>query len=76
MHQDLQTLLRCHMRAFAAIGGVSAEILYDRMKTAVIGEDGDGHVNYNRIVQTFLIPSAFLLTLRTGASKQFHGTRL
>jgi transposase len=35
-HQDLQTLLRCHMAAFAALGGVPREILYDRMKTAVI----------------------------------------
>jgi transposase len=48
MHQDLQTLLRCHMQAFAAIGGVPIEILYDRMKTAVTGEDGNGHVIYNR----------------------------
>lgn len=48
MHQDLQTLLRCHMLAFTAIGGVPLEILYDRMKTAVIGEDADGHIVYNR----------------------------
>jgi len=48
MHQDLQTLLRCHMLAFTAIGGVPIEILYDRMKTAVSGEDGDGHIIYNR----------------------------
>jgi transposase len=48
MHQDLQTLLRCHMLAFTAIGGVPIEILYDRMKTAVTGEDGDGHIIYNR----------------------------
>ena len=47
LHQDLQTLLRCHMLAFAAIGGVPVEILYDRMKTAVTGEDGDGHIVYN-----------------------------
>jgi len=39
MHQDLQTLLRCHMQAFAALGGVPIEILYDRMKTAVTVED-------------------------------------
>lgn len=32
MHQDLQTLLRCHMLAFTAIGGVPLEILYDRMR--------------------------------------------
>jgi transposase len=48
LHQDLQTLLRCHMQAFDAIGGVPIEILYDRMKTAVIGEDDQGHIIYNR----------------------------
>jgi transposase len=48
LHQDLQTLLRCHMQAFEAIGGVPLEILYDRMKTAVTGEDDQGHVIYNR----------------------------
>lgn len=45
--QNLQTVLRCHIAAFAAIGGAPAEILYDRMKTAVIGETPDGVVNYN-----------------------------
>ena len=48
LHQDLQTLLRCHMQAFEAIGGVPLEILYDRMKTAVTGENDQGHVIYNR----------------------------
>src|SRR5260370_10327323 len=48
LHQDLQTLLRCHMQAFNAIGGVPIEILYDRMKTAVTGEDDHGHIVYNR----------------------------
>ncbi len=48
LHQDLQTLLRCHMAAFEAIGGVPIEILYDRMKTAVTGEDDEGHIVYNR----------------------------
>jgi transposase len=46
-HQDLQSLLRCHVAAFEAIAGVPVEILYDRMKTAVTGEDGDGHIIYN-----------------------------
>ena len=45
--QDLQTVLRCHIDAFAAMGGAPAELLYDRMKTAVIGEDADGIVQYN-----------------------------
>jgi transposase len=48
LHQDLQTLLRCHILAIEAIGGVPIEILYDRMKTAVIGEDDQGHIVYNR----------------------------
>jgi transposase len=52
MHQDLQTLMRCHMQAFAALGGVPIEILYDRMKTAVTGEDDAGHIVYNRSLLT------------------------
>jgi transposase len=46
--QTLETVLRCHIAAFEAIGGAPREILYDRMKTAVIGPDGDGHIVYNR----------------------------
>ena len=48
LHQDLQTLLRCHMAVFEEIGGVPMEILYDRMKTAVTGEHENGQVVYNR----------------------------
>jgi hypothetical protein len=48
MHQDLQTVLRCHIAALETIGGAPREILYDRMKTAVIGEDADGLIVYNR----------------------------
>ena len=47
-HQDLQTVLRCHMAAFSALGGVPRQVLYDRMKTAVIGEDDQAHIIYNR----------------------------
>jgi hypothetical protein len=48
VHQDLQSVLRCHIAALEAIGGTPRTILYDRMKTAVIGEDEDGLVVYNR----------------------------
>ena len=48
IHQDLQSVLRCHIAALEAIGGGPRDILYDRMKTAVIGEDPDGLVIYNR----------------------------
>jgi transposase len=52
LHQDMQTVLRCHMAAFAAIGGTPREILYDRMKTAVIGET-TGSIVYNRALIDF-----------------------
>ena len=45
---DLQSVLSCHIAAFEAIGGVPREILCDRMTTAVIGEDPDDLVIYNR----------------------------
>ena len=48
VHQDLGSVLRCHITAFADLGGAPREILYDRMKTAVVGEDPDGLVVYNR----------------------------
>jgi transposase len=48
LHQDLPTLLRCQMAVFEHFGGVPREILYDRMKTAVLGEpDADQPVAYN-----------------------------
>ena len=40
--QDLPTVVRCHLEAFAELGGVPREVLYDRMKTVVLGEDDDG----------------------------------
>ncbi|MCQ9157292.1 IS21 family transposase, partial [Acidomonas methanolica] len=46
-NQTLETVLRCHIAAFEAMGGSCAEILCDRMKTAVLGEDAMGVVTYN-----------------------------
>ena len=48
-HQDLQAVLRCHAAAFEALGGVPGEVLYDRMRTAVNGEDETGVV-YNPVL--------------------------
>jgi len=48
MHQDLATVLRCHVAAFEALGGAPQELLYDRMKTAVTGEGEAGGIIYNR----------------------------
>jgi transposase len=48
VHQDLPTVLRCHAAAFEALGGAPREVLYDRMKTAVVGEGEAGGIVYNR----------------------------
>jgi transposase len=54
LHQDLQTLLRCHADAFAALGGVPTEILYDRMRPVFRREDLEGgHIIYNSTLQAF-----------------------
>jgi transposase len=60
LHQDLQSVLRCHIAAFADLGGVPGEILYDRMKTAVIGEGEDGHIVYNRSLVALAAHYGFL----------------
>jgi transposase len=48
VHQDLATVLRCHVGAFEALGGAPRELLYDRMKTAVTGDGDEGGIVYNR----------------------------
>lgn len=52
--QNLQTVMRCHVAAFEAMGGAPEEVLYDRMKTAVIGESTDGVVTYNTSLVSLL----------------------
>jgi transposase len=49
-HQDLLSVLRCHVAAFAALGGTPQQILYDRMKTAVLDETVEGII-YNAQLQ-------------------------
>src|SRR3954469_21251624 len=54
LHQDLQTLLRCHTAAFEALGGVPEQILYDRMRTVFNREDPESsHIVYNRPLLAF-----------------------
>jgi transposase len=45
--QHLAVVLRCHLDAFAELGGIPQQILYDRMKTAVLGEDEERQVIYH-----------------------------
>ena len=54
LHQDLQTLLRCHTAAFESLGGVPEQILYDRMRTVFHREDPEtSHIVYNRTLLAF-----------------------
>jgi transposase len=54
LHQDLPTLLRCHAAAFEALGGVPAEILYDRMRPVFRRKDvANGHIVYNATLRGF-----------------------
>jgi transposase len=45
--QNLETMVRCHIVAFSHFGGVPREILYDRAKTNVTGENSEGQVIFN-----------------------------
>jgi len=60
VHQDLQTVLRCHIAAFTALGGVPAEILYDRMKTVVRGADAEQGIAYNKTLLDLAAHYGFL----------------
>lgn len=50
LRQDLATVVRCHLAAFTALGGVPRQILYDRMKTAVLGQDERGIIYNPRLL--------------------------
>jgi transposase len=51
--QKLETLLRFHEGAFEALGGIPHEILYDRVKTVVLGTDERGEVRWHPIFLDF-----------------------
>ena len=48
LRQTLEEVVRCHLAAFQALGGVPREILYDRMKAAVIDADAQGRAIFNK----------------------------
>ena len=47
VRQDLETFLRCHVHAFRHFDGVTGELLYDNLKTAVDHRRADGSVVWN-----------------------------
>jgi transposase len=55
---DLPTFLDCHIRAFAAFGGVPGEILYDRMRNVYIGKVA-GKARFNTTLEGFAVHYGF-----------------
>lgn len=53
LDQKLGTLLRMHEEAFRQLGGVPAEILYDRMKTVWLDVDERGEIVWHPVFQDF-----------------------
>lgn len=54
VRQDLPTVIEKHIKAFEAFGGAPRQVVYDRMKTAVTGEDEKGRVIYNQSLLSVL----------------------
>jgi len=53
LDQRLETFLRLHEEAFHQLGGVPAEILYDRVKTVWLGTDERGEVRWHPVFLDF-----------------------
>jgi transposase len=53
LRQDLEHFLRCHVHAFAYLGGLPHELLYDNLKTAVDHRLADGSVVWNTRFRDF-----------------------
>lgn len=49
----ISTLLKMHEAAFADLGGIPREILYDRMKTVVLGTDERGETRFHPLFADF-----------------------
>jgi transposase len=60
LDQRLPTLLRLHEAAFAALGGIPREILYDHMKTVVLGTDERGEVAWQPLFREFAAHWGFI----------------
>lgn len=51
LDQTLESFLRCHVEAFARLGGVPRTILYDNLKSVVLEREGDLIRFHNRILE-------------------------
>jgi transposase len=71
--QTLSTLLSLHEAAFAALGGVPREVLYDRMKTVALGTDERGEIQWQPLFFDFARYWGFAPRLCRGYRPQTKG---
>ncbi|CAM4048025.1 hypothetical protein MEZE111188_21670 [Mesobacillus zeae] len=53
IEMKMETLMRCHMKAFAYFNGLPEQILYDNMKT-VVTTHNPLEIRFNRTFEDFL----------------------
>jgi len=53
LDEQLPTFLRAHEAAFEALGGVPQELLYDQVRTVVLGYDERGEPKWHPVFQDF-----------------------
>ena len=70
MRANLEAVVGCDVAAFAEFAGMPREVLYDRMKTVVLGEDdegeGEGEIRYH---PTLLDVAAHYCSVRARARR-------
>ncbi|MED4271587.1 IS21 family transposase [Geobacillus stearothermophilus] len=52
-NMNVETLMKCHMNAFAYFNGIPEQILYDNMKTVVL-KHSPIEIRFNRVFEDFL----------------------
>jgi len=60
---DVATFIRCHINAFAYLGGVSRRCLYDNAKVVVLGRDDNGRPEWNQRFLDFALRIGFDIRL-------------
>lgn len=56
---DTSSFIRCHLHAFAYLGGVPREIVHDNLKSAVLHREQDGSVHFNERYLDFALAMGF-----------------
>lgn len=58
-NMQLETLVRCHLRAFESFGGIACMAVYDNMKTVTLGRDEANRPIFNETFAKFAVEMQF-----------------